>query len=154
MCVCASLKEFLYNRPEKEIIVISSNAFIDTLVHEPGVYMNYLECRSCIWKQTVSGRFRLVPLSNPESEKDTVKDEDYPDYWKYNPYKLSERSELYHKWYNKPAKRMYEVLLKIKERKRFLELNEVTLESLEAEMDTELVEKIKREVQGNHVAWF
>lgn len=149
----ASFKEFLYNRPEKEIIVVSSNAFIDTLVHEPGAYMNYLECRSCIWKQTVSGRFRLVPLSNPESEKDIVKDEDYSDYWEYNPYKLSERSELYHKWYNKPAKRMYKVLLEIKERKNFLELNDVTLESLEAELDAELVDKIKHEVQENHFIW-
>src|SRR5208282_4408838 len=100
--------------------------------------------------QTLSGRFRLVPLSNPESEKDIVKDEDYSDYWEHRPYKLSNRSELYHKWYSRPAKRMYEVLLEIKERKKILELNEVTLESLEAEMDTELVEEIKREVQGNH----
>ena len=35
----ASFKEFLYNRPEKEIIVVTSNAFINTLVHEPNVDM-------------------------------------------------------------------------------------------------------------------
>ena len=46
---------------------------------------------------------------------------------------------------------MYEVLLKIKERKKFL--NWMT-KNLEAEMDTELVEKIKREVQGNCIVWF
>ena len=66
----ASFKDFLYNRPEKEIIVVTSNAFIDTLVHEPNVDMSYLESRSCVWKPTISGRMRLVPLTFPESKLD------------------------------------------------------------------------------------
>ena len=141
----ASLKEFLYNRPEEEIIVVTSNAFIDTLVHEPKAYMGYLESRSCVWKPTVSGRMRLVPFTFPESRKNIVKDEDYSEYW---PYRLSERSELFNKWYAKPTA-IYENLLKFEERKKFLGLDELTLASLEAELSPEDVEKVKNDVKND-----
>ena len=70
----ASFKEFLYNRPEKEIIVITCHNFIDTLIGHSGY--RHLELSSCIWKPTVSGRIRLVPLTSPESQKDILEDDD------------------------------------------------------------------------------
>jgi hypothetical protein len=76
----ASFKEFLYNSPEKEIIIVTSNTFINTLVYEPEVHKKYLEYRSCVWKPTFSGRMRLVPLTFPESKMDVVPDEDYSEF--------------------------------------------------------------------------
>ena len=105
--------------------------------------MDYLESRSCVWKPTVSGRMRLVPFTFPESKKDIVKDEDYSGYW---PYRLSQRSELFNKWYAKPTA-IYENLLKLEERKKSLGLDEVTLASLEAELSPEDVEEVKNKVK-------
>ena len=139
----ASFKEFIYNRPEKEIIVVTSNAFIDTLVHEPDVDMHYLEARSCVWKPTISGRMRLVPLTFPESKMDIVRDEDYSEIW---PYRLNYRSELFNKWYRKPT-RIYESLLNFEACKNYLGLNEMTLASLEAELGPNLVEEVKNKVK-------
>jgi len=139
----ASFKEFIYNRPEKEIIVVTSNAFMDTLVHEPDVDLDYLESRSCVWKPTVSGRMRLVPLIFAESKMDIVPDEDYSQYW---PYKLNERSELFNKWYRKPTK-IYQSLLAFEACKKYLGLNKMTLASLEEELGSELVEKVKNKVK-------
>ena len=139
----ASFKEFLYNRTEKEIIVITSNAFINTLVHEPDVSMQYLESRSCVWKPTISGRMRLVILTLPESKMDIVQDEDYSEFW---PYRLMNRSELFNKWYSKPTK-IYELLSSFEACKNYFGLNEMTLASLEAELGPDVVEKVKNEVK-------
>jgi hypothetical protein len=139
----ASFKEFLYNRPEKEIIVVTSNAFIDLLVHEHDVDMNYLESRSCVWKRTVSGRMRLVPLTFPESKMDIVRDEDYSEIW---PYRLSERSELFNKWYRIPTQ-AYESLLQFEACKKYLGLNKLTLDKAESELGPEDTEKVKRKVK-------
>jgi hypothetical protein len=139
----ASFKEFLYNRPEKEIIVVTSNAFIDLLVHEPGIKMNYLESRSCVWKPTMSGRMRLVPLTFPESKMDIVRDEDYSEFW---PYRLFERSELFNKWYRIPTK-AYELLLGFEARKNYLGLDKLTLDKAESELGPEAVQKVKNAKQ-------
>lgn len=139
----ASFKEFLYNRPEKEIIVVTSNAFINLLVHEPDVNMNYLESRSCVWKPTISGRMRLVPLTFPESKMDIVRDEDYSEIW---PYRLFERSKLYNKWYRIPTK-AYESLLEFEARKNYLGLDKLNLDQVQSELEPEVVEKVKSDVQ-------
>jgi len=135
----ASFKEFLYNRPEQEIIVVTSNAFSDTLVHEPYTNLAYLESRSCMWKPTISGRMRLVPFFFPESRKDVVPDEDYSECW---PYRQSERSKLFNKWYRSPTK-MYEALLLVEEWKKYLGLNEMTLAGLETELGPKAADEMK-----------
>jgi len=139
----ASFKEFLYNRPEKEIIVVTSNIFIDTLVHEPGVNMGYLEYRSCVWKPTISGRMRLVPLTFPESEMELVPDEDYSEFW---PYRLSERSELFKKWYSNPTK-IYKLLLQFEACKKYWGSSEMTMAAVEPELGSEAAKMLKRKVK-------
>jgi len=140
----ASFKEFLYNRPEKEIIVITCRDFRNTLTNDKYNYTNK-DILTCIWKPTVSGRMRLVALTSSESQQDVLKDEDYSEYW---PYRSGERSELFNKWYTKPLKKMFKALFEFEERKKYLGLDKLTLDSLEAELGPELVQKVKDEVTG------
>ena len=141
----ASFKEFLYNRPENEIIVITYHSFIATLIDpwerdwkKPGL--------SYTWKPTSSGRMRLVPLTSPQSEKDILEDVDYSDYW---PYRLCGRSEIFNKWYKEPLRKIFQILVGFEERKKYLGLDKLTLESLEAELGSEVVREVKDGVEGH-----
>jgi hypothetical protein len=98
----ASFKEFLSNRPEKEIIVISSNLFLDSLMKTDQDFRT-MECRSCTWKNTISGRKTLVEIRRDVSEP--VQDDDYGSYWRSD-----ERSELFYKWYTKPFPAIFQKL--------------------------------------------
>ena len=133
----ASFKEFLYNRPDKEIIVITCEDFSDTLTNR---HFRYTDSLTCIWKPTVSGRMRLVSLTSPESQKDILEDEDYSEYW---PYRLCGRSELFHKWHTVPLRKILETMFGFEERKKYLGLDELTFDSLEAELGPELVQEVK-----------
>ena len=140
----ASFKEFLYNRPEKEIIVITYYSFINTLIDQHHRDWNKTG-GSCIWKPTSSGRMRLVPLTSPQSQKDILEDVDYSDYW---PYRLCGRSEIFNKWHREPLRKILQILVGFEERKKYLGLEELTFESLEAELGPEVVQKVKDSVRG------
>ena len=141
----AAFKEFLYNRPEKEIIVITEYYFFQALIGRSHHGSNRCELSSYIWKPTVSETIRLVPLTSPESQKDILEDDDYLDYW---PYILYGRSELFHKWYRKPLIKILEIFLGFEERKKYLGMDRLTLESLEAELGPEVVQEVKNGVRG------
>ena len=143
----ASFKEFLYNSPEKEIIVITGYTFFDLLTDNLYGYKQH-EWSSCIWKPTVSGRMRLVPPTSLELQKDILEDKECSEYW---PYRLCGRSELFNKWYAKPWIQIFEIFVGFEERKKFLGLEKLTFESLEAELGPELVQGVKNRVQGDRV---
>ena len=63
----ASFKEFLSNLPDKEIIIITSNCFVESLVM--GEDFEFAEQRVCVWQPTVSGRKKLVPLESFQSSE-------------------------------------------------------------------------------------
>lgn len=102
----ASLKEFLYNRPEREIIILSGNDFIDTLLRGPHFKLG--EGRLCFWIRTFSGRKRLLqskfsPVPHNWFDSQVV-DDDYSDFWGTHKWRSIDRSVLYHKWYTVPHK--------------------------------------------------
>lgn len=140
----ASFKEFLYHRPDTEIIVITGHSFFDTLTNPQDKYCHH-ESLTYIWKPTISGRMRLISLTSPESQKDILEDEDLSEYW---PYRLCGRSELFNKWYKKPLRKVLGILLGFEERKKYLGVDGLTLESLEAELGPEIVERVQNRVQG------
>jgi hypothetical protein len=139
----ASFKEFLYNRPEKEIIVITCEDFGETLI-DHGLY--HFKVLSFIWKPTVSGRIRLVNLTCPEAQKNIVKDHNYSSYW---PYSLPERSELFKKWHREPSEKIIQYFFGIEERKKYLGLDKLTFDDLEAELGPEVVKEVKDRVSIN-----
>ena len=160
----ASFKEFLYNRPEREIIVISSNRILETLVKDRD--FAHMEGRTCTWKTTVSGRKKLVPKSIPENcpffgeywhersicnrcpseVSEPVPDDDYSHYWEKNRWRSDSRSDLYYKWFRKPYAGMisllneFERLRKLKEE---LFLAEETYEKLSEEKKGNMIEELK-----------
>lgn len=141
----ASFKEFLYNRPESEIIIITCADFRGLLTNDRYLYKDR-EFLSCVWKPTVSGRMRLVALNSLESQKDIVEDDDYSQYW---PYPLSGRSELFKKWHREPFRKILKTLFGYEERKKYLGLDKLTLDGLEAELGQEVVQEVKERVRGS-----
>lgn len=111
----ASFKEFLFNRPEKEIIVITSNCFLDSLIKDD-IEFSPMDSRTCVWKTTISGRKKLISKSfiGEDSNDEPVQDDDYSFYWKLNPWKSNERSDLFYKWYSKPYNGMLQALRELK----------------------------------------
>jgi hypothetical protein len=104
----ASFKEFLYNGPEKQIIVITSNCFLEALLKDDEPDFRTMEHRECVWKTTVSGKKTLKRSSNTIPEP--IQDDDYSKYWMVSPWKSEERSQYFCKWYSKPYNGMLHVL--------------------------------------------
>jgi len=133
----ASFKEFLSSRPEREVIIVSSNTWLESLIK--GDDFQTCEGRRCVWRTTKSGRKKLV-VSNVHSDE-VLPDDDYSSYWKEFLWKFNERSKLFYKWYTKPYEAIINLLQSMddSESERFARYfaDGATVESLRAERERE-----------------